>query len=102
MKDNSPVYWKMRNGRLISVDDMDVNHIKNAFKYLIKKHLQLVKDANVVVEQYNDLVRKRKAERGSASFNLNGDIAQLFNNDMDLWDMEMEAGITDIDPTCGG
>jgi len=44
------VYWKMRNGKLVSVDEMDTNHIKNAFKYLIKKHLQLVKDANVVVE----------------------------------------------------
>ena len=97
MKDKEIVYWKMRNGKLVSVDEMDTNHIKNAFKYLIKKHLQLVKDANVVVEQYNDLVRKRKVERGSISFNLNGDMAQSFNDDMELWDMEMEAGITDIE-----
>ena len=95
MKDNSPVYWKMRNGKLVSVDDMDTNHIKNAFKYLIKKHEQLVKDANVVVEQYNALVRKRKAARGSASFTLNGDMAQSFINDME--DMELEVGITDIE-----
>lgn len=27
MKDNI-VYWKMRNGRLISVDDMDINHLR--------------------------------------------------------------------------
>lgn len=31
MKDNT-VFWKMSNGRLVSVDDMDTNHIKNAFK----------------------------------------------------------------------
>ena len=80
---NQPVFWKMRNGKLVSVDEMDTNHIKNAFKYLIKKHEQLVKDANEVVEQYNALVRKRKAERGSASFTLNGDIAQSFINDME-------------------
>lgn len=78
-----PVFWKQANGRLVSVDEMDTNHIKNAFKYLIKKHEQLVKDANVVVEQYNALVRKRKAEHGSASFNLNGDIAQSFIDDME-------------------
>ena len=89
------VYWKMRNGRLISVDDMDINHIKNAFKYLIKKHEQLVKDANEVVEQYNALVRKRKAERGSASFTLNGDIAQSFINDME--DIDYHEFESDLD-----
>lgn len=71
------VFWKQANGKLVSVNEMDTNHIKNAFKYLIKKHEQLVKDANEVVEQYNALVRKRKAERGSASFNLNGDMANF-------------------------
>ena len=95
MKDNSPVYWKMRNGKLVSVDDMDTNHIKNAFKYLIKKHEQLVKDANEVVEQYNALVRKRKAERGSASFTLNGDIAQSFINDME--DIDYHEFESDLD-----
>lgn len=88
---NSKVYWKMKNNKQIDVDSMDVNHIKNAFKYLIKKHEQLVKDANVVVEQYNALVRKRKAERGSASFNLNGDIAQSFINDIKDLEGEYDA-----------
>ena len=92
---NQPVYWKMRNGKLVSVDDMDTNHIKNAFKYLIKKHEQLVKDANEVVEQYNALVRKRKAERGSASFTLNGDIAQSFINDME--DIDYHEFESDLD-----
>lgn len=85
------VFWKQANGKLVSVDSMDTNHIKNAFKYLIKKHEQLVKDANVVVEQYNALVRKRKAERGSASFTLNGDIAQSFINDMEDLEAEYDA-----------
>ena len=97
MKDKEIVYWKMRNGKSISVDLMDVNHLRNAFKHLIKHHNTIVQQANEVVEKYNALVRKRKVERGSISFNLNGDIAQSFNNDMDLWDMEMEAGITDIE-----
>ena len=28
MKDK-PVYWKQANGELISVDDMDINHLRN-------------------------------------------------------------------------
>lgn len=91
------VYWKQANGKLVSVDDMDTNHIKNAFKHLIKHHQHVVQQANEIVDKYNALIRKRKAERDEASFNLNGDMAQSFNDDMDLWDMEMEFGITDIE-----
>lgn len=36
MKDSAPVYWKMRNGELISVDDMDVNHLRNVLKMIIR------------------------------------------------------------------
>lgn len=77
---NQPVYWKTRNGRLVSVDEMDINHVRNAFKHLIKHHQKVIQQANEVVDKYNALVRKRKAERGEASFNLNGDIAQNFND----------------------
>jgi hypothetical protein len=35
MKDNI-VYWKMRNGKLISVDDMDINHLRNVLKMIIR------------------------------------------------------------------
>lgn len=30
------VYWKQRNGELISIDDMDINHLRNVLKMLIK------------------------------------------------------------------
>ena len=35
---NSPVYWKMRNGRLIDVDLMDVNHLRNVLKIIIRNN----------------------------------------------------------------
>jgi hypothetical protein len=35
---NQPVFWKMRNGRLISVDDMDINHLRNVLKMIIRRH----------------------------------------------------------------
>ncbi|HEY8362196.1 MAG TPA: hypothetical protein VIK77_04860 [Tissierellaceae bacterium] len=59
---NQPIFWKTRNGRLVSVDDMDTNHIKNAFKHLIKHHQRVVQQANELVDKYNALVRKKKAE----------------------------------------
>jgi len=97
MKDKEIVYWKMRNGELISVDEMDVNHLRNAFKHLIQHHTEIVQQANEVVEMYNALVRKRKAKRSSASFILNGDMAQEFheshpsNEDDDRFDGDYNA-----------
>jgi len=84
MKDNKEiVYWKQKDGKVVSVDDMDTNHLKNAFKHLIKHNSKLLQQANEVVYEYNALVRKRKAERGEASFNLNGDMASFFNDSVE-------------------
>lgn len=79
MKDKEVIYWKQRDGKLVSVDDMDINHVRNAFKHLIKHHSNVVHQANDIIEKYNALVRKRRIERGEASFNLNGDMANEFN-----------------------
>lgn len=78
---NQPVYWKMRNGKFINVDDMDNNHVRNAFKMLLR-NLQKLQQNN------SKPVTKEK-------FTLNGDIAQSFINDME--DMELEVGITDLE-----
>lgn len=65
MKGNTnTVYWKMRNGRLISVDDMDINHLRNALKMIIRNH-----------EKALQAKPKPKVE-----FKLNGDMAEDFNN----------------------
>jgi len=61
---NNIVYWKMRNGKLISVDEMDINHLRNTLKMILRnreKALQQVKS-------------KSKVE-----FKLNGDMANEFN-----------------------
>jgi len=58
------VYWKMRNGKLISVDEMDINHLRNTLKMILRnreKALQQVKS-------------KPKVE-----FKLNGDMANEFH-----------------------
>lgn len=64
MKDNSPVYWKMRNGKLINVDDMDNNHVRNAFKMLLRNR---------------QAVAEKKNSKPATKFTLNGDMAQEFH-----------------------
>ena len=85
MKDNSPVYWKMRNGRLISVDDMDINHLRNVLKMIIRNREKAIQ-------------AKPKVE-----FKLNGDMAEFFNEEQnnsfqnDYYESPLEVGMTDIE-----
>lgn len=64
MKSNNPVYWRMRNGTLINVDDMDNNHVRNSFKMLLRK-----------LEMLNN-------SKPTSKFTLNGDIAQMHHDEM--------------------
>jgi len=57
MKDNT-VFWKMRNGELISVDEMDINHLRNVLKMIIRNN------------------QKTKLQ---PKFTLNGDMANEFH-----------------------
>ena len=38
MDKNTPVYWTMRDGKKINVDDMDINHLRNTLKMIITAH----------------------------------------------------------------
>ena len=61
MKDNT-VYWKQLNGELISIDDMDINHLRNVLKMIVRNS------------------NKQKALTKKKDFKLNGDMANEFNN----------------------
>lgn len=50
--------WKMRNGELISIDDMDINHLRNTLKMIIRNH---------------------KKAKTKVKFQLNGDMANEFH-----------------------
>ena len=67
------VYWKQRNGVLISIDDMDVNHLRNVLKMIVN----------------NSSNRKK-------SFVLNGDAGNMFNDDMQNYQDECDATEIDI------
>jgi hypothetical protein len=36
MNNKEIVYWKQRNGELISIDNMDINHLRNILKMIIR------------------------------------------------------------------
>ena len=84
---NSPVYWKMRDGKLISVDLMDVNHLRNVLKMIIRNN-----------QKVQVIQAKPKVE-----VKLNGDIAEFFNEEQnnsfqnDYYESALEVGITDIE-----
>jgi len=64
------VYWKQKDGKLVSIDDMDTNHLKNVLKMIVN----------------NSNKHKKKQE-----FKLNGDMANEFNDsyissEEDYWD----------------
>jgi hypothetical protein len=54
------LYWTTKTGVVIHVDDMDDNHVRNAFKMLLRNRTQ----PNIKPQP----------------FELNGDMAQLFND----------------------
>ena len=54
MEDNS-VYWKMRNGKLISVDDMDINHLRNVLKMIIRNNQKVQNNCPYNITQALDM-----------------------------------------------
>ena len=66
MKQND-VYWTMRNGQKISVDDMDEQHVRNSLKMVLRKL------AKAKAELMTKPVKSREVT-------LNGDMAQQWND----------------------
>lgn len=58
------VYWTMKDGTKISVDDMDLTHLRNTLKLIIRN--------------------RDKAVKRSQEFKLHGDIANMYNDDLEL------------------
>jgi hypothetical protein len=55
---NNTVYWTMKNGQKISVDDMDIQHLRNTLKMIIRN------------------IEKAKSKKSQAKFEIHGEIAQ--------------------------
>jgi len=61
---SNKVYWKMRNGNVISVDDMTEEHAKNVLKIVLKNRQTVIKQ----------IVKSKRT-----NFMLHGDMANEFN-----------------------
>jgi len=57
------VYWTMRNGEKISVDDMDITHLRNTLKMIIRNNEKAIAQAKAKAQ-----VRK--------PFEIHGEIAR--------------------------
>jgi hypothetical protein len=78
------VYWKQKNGNLISIDDMDINHLRNVLKMIVKnsnKHRKLMEIS---------------PEKSFEEIKLNGDMANVFNDDIENYEYECDATEIDI------
>lgn len=72
MSSKEIVYWKMRNGKLISVDEMDINHLRNTLKLIIKNE-------NRIMVALNKKLEKERHIKAANNFVLHGDMANEFN-----------------------
>jgi hypothetical protein len=61
----SKVYWKQRNGELIDIDDMDINHLRNTLKLVLRNRQTVIKQ----------IVKSKRT-----NFMLHGDMANEFNS----------------------
>ena len=62
-------YWKTKDGNKIDVDEMSVEHLRNCLKMILRA------------------IESKKPER---KFKLNGDIANMYNDDEELADLQCE------------
>ena len=68
-----PIYWKQKDGTLISVDDMSINHLRNTLKMIIKNLNKI----------------EAKQVKPTPKFELHGDIAQdHFDSFANNWQVE--------------
>lgn len=59
------VYWKQRNGELIDIDTMDINHLRNTLKLVLRNRETVVKQ----------ILKSKRRE-----FMLHGDMVNEFNS----------------------
>jgi len=56
------IYWTMKDGTNISIDDMDINHLRNSLK--------------MVVRGFERLQKEQQKKKSKPKFELKGNIAQ--------------------------
>jgi len=52
------VYWRTRKGELIDVDDMDINHLRNTLKMLIRNKIKQVNSQKKRIAMQGDIAQE--------------------------------------------
>lgn len=78
----STVYWTMKGGKKISIDDMDITHLRNSLKMVVR-----------AIEK----IRKEQEVKSKPKFELRGDIAQDHYDTMMQNEFEFDMGIEQQD-----
>ena len=68
---NNPVFWKQANGKLVSVDEMDINHLRNVLKMIIRNNQEVLATRKLM---------EISPEKSFEDIQLNGDMANEFND----------------------
>jgi len=76
-------YWTQKNGCKIDVDTMDINHLRNTLKMIIR-NLE------------NAELKNREIAKTRPKFILRGEMANDFNDQMELAQYEEEQGYQDF------
>jgi len=73
--ENKKYYWTQKNGQQIDVDSMDVNHLRNVVKMILR-----------------NLEKIEAKEKQKQKFQLHGDIANDLNDQMEVAMYQDEMG----------
>lgn len=85
---NQPVFWKMRDGELISIDNMDINHLRNVLKMILRSSKHYCEHCKYIVDNKkyphhsmcpNNIINSDSYAYRVAQFELNGDMANEFH-----------------------
>lgn len=82
------MFWITKEKKMVSIDDMDANHAKNILKMIIKSNKDFCYHCNYIVNAsniFNHLVSCPNYPK-KAYFRLNGEMANMFNDDMEFAD----------------
>ena len=100
------VYWRMKNGQMIDVMEMDVNHLRNVLKMILRSSNYYCEHCEYIVDNKkyphrsmcpNNIINSDVYSYRESQFELNGDIAQSFNDDMEQSEMEMEVELNSLE-----
>jgi hypothetical protein len=81
MNNKEIIYWKQRNGELISIDNMDINHLRNVLKLIIKNKNRLKTALNEKLEKEKHIKAANLSDEDDDRFKFESDLGVRFNDD---------------------